>query len=96
MKKLTDFFGDAKNFSTLDANTDYWQIEMNVDKRDKTVLATHHGLFGYKQMAFRLRNTPATFQCAMNDILAMMKWQYALEYLHDIVVFLQMPSQHIE
>lgn len=44
-------------FSTLDANSWLWQIEMDERDIDKTFQA-HHGLYKYKRMPFGLKSAP--------------------------------------
>lgn len=47
-------------------------------------------------MPHGLRNVPETFQGTMNVILSTVKWQSALVYLGDIVVFLRTPEKHTD
>lgn len=45
MEKCIVLLGKTKMFLTLDANSGYWQIEMDNKDVDKTVFVTQHGLF---------------------------------------------------
>lgn len=47
MDEYINSFGDPRIFSTLDASSAYWQID--IDERDgsKTVSTSHHGLFQF-------------------------------------------------
>lgn len=47
-------------------------------------------------MSFGLENAPASFQKAMDVILASGRCQFTLVYLKDIVVFSKSPADHIE
>lgn len=78
MDECIDVLGKAKMFSTLDANSDYCQIEMDDKCNKETAFDTHHELFKYTRMSFELRNAPATIQHAMDVILVSMKWQQAI------------------
>lgn len=69
---------------------------MNEDIKDKTALVTHHVLFRYKRISYAMKNAPAMFQRAMILILSKVKWQYALVYLDNVILFLKTPSPHIE
>lgn len=80
-------FRSANVFSTLDASRGYLQIEMDDNDMDKTALVKHKGLFRYTQMPFGLKNAPVTFQRAMNIIMVPIKWQNALVYIDNIVIF---------
>lgn len=45
MDKCIDSVGDAAVSSTLDANGEYWKIEIDDADCDETVFASHHGLY---------------------------------------------------
>ena len=47
-------------------------------------------------MPFGLKNAPATFQRAMDVILASVNWKYALVYLDDIVIFSNTFEEHLQ
>lgn len=46
-------------------------------------------------MPFGLNNAPETFQCAMDIILASVKWQFALVYLDGVLVFSNSSDENI-
>lgn len=96
MDERIDSLGEATVFSTLDANGSYWQIEIEKSDRDKTAFTSPHGLYRFIRMPFGLRNAPGTFQRTMDVILSTVKWQFALVYLDDIVVFSRTPVEHID
>lgn len=79
--------GEAEVFSTLNANSSYWQAEVKETNRNKTAFTSYHGLHRFVQMLSGLKNIPGTFQWAMEVIMSLVKWQSALVYLDDIVVF---------
>lgn len=74
-------------FSTLDLNQGYLQIRMDAADVPKTAFIVQGGLFEFLRMPFGLTNAPATFQRAMNDILAGLLWTACLVYLDDIIIF---------
>lgn len=47
-------------------------------------------------MPLGLKNAPATFQSVMDVIFAFVRWQFALVYLSDTVVFRKTPADRIE
>lgn len=96
MDECIDSLGDAQVFSTLDCNSGYWQIEVETEDRPKTAFVTHHGVYQYTRMPFGLKNAPATFQRAVDMILASVKWQYAIVYLDDIVIFSRNVEEHLK
>ena len=70
MDDCLDSLGDAMIFTTLDANSGYWQFLMEKEDNDKTTFTTFARTFRYKRMPFGLRNAPATFQRALDIILS--------------------------
>lgn len=65
-----DSLGETQIFLILDANSEFWQLEMDEKDIDKTAFVTHHGLFKCTRMRFGLMNASAMFQPAMDVILA--------------------------
>ena len=95
MEDCIDSLGEARYFTTLDANSGYWQITIAERDREKTAFTTHVGLYEYTRMPFGLTNAPATFQRSLDIILAKYKWRMCLIYLDDIVVFSKSIDDHI-
>ena len=67
---LFDQLSGRKIFSTLDACTGYWQIQVQSSSRDKTAFITIDGLFKFRVIPFGLCNAPATFMWVMQKALA--------------------------
>lgn len=86
----------AQMLSTIDTNSEYWQIETNGKNVCKTAFVTHHELFKYTRMIFGLKNSPATLWCPMDVILALVKWQNALVYIDDIIFFSKTPEEQLK
>lgn len=95
MDECIKYFGDANGFSSLDATAGYWQTEMDEDGTNKTAFVTYDGLLRYRRMTFSLKNAPATVQQAMDVILAMLKWQFALVYFFKFVALSKFRTKHI-
>ena len=70
MDECLDSLGEAKYFTTLDANNGYWQIPVAEEDQDKTTFTCHAGTYRFLRMPFGLCNAPATFQRAMDILLA--------------------------
>lgn len=64
-----DALAGSKYFTTLDAWTGYWQMEIREEDKEKTAFVTQRGQYEFICMPFRLVNAPASFQHAMNLIL---------------------------
>lgn len=96
MDDCVDSLEEAGIFSTLDCNAGYWQIPVAPEDREKTTCTSHCGAFQCKRMPFGQCNAPATFQRAMDIILAGVRWQTCLVYLDDSIVFSRSPKDHID
>jgi hypothetical protein len=90
-----DSLGGARYFTTLDANYGYWQIGVNPADRDKTTFTSHRGLYRFKRMPFGLMSAPATFQRAIDVVLRTVRFQCALTYVDDIVIYSSTFEQHL-
>ena len=96
MDDCLDSLGDAMIFTTLDANSGYWQLPVAEEDRDKTTFTTFAGTFRYKRMPFGLRSAPATFQRALDIILSGVRWQTCLIYLDDVIIFSKDIDSHLK
>jgi hypothetical protein len=96
MDECLDSLGEAEFFSTLDANTGYWQIEVAPEDRDKTTFSCHVGMYRFTRMPFGLLNAPATFQRAMDIILSEVRWESVIVYLDDVIVFSRTFEDHLK
>ena len=95
MDECIESLGDATVFTTLDCNSRYWQVEIAEEDRDKTTFASHSGLYRFGRMPCRLKNAPATFQRAVDIILSRVKWETALVYLDDVIVYSRTVTEHM-
>lgn len=50
--KLIDYLGMKAMFSTLDANSGYWQVVLEETDWDKLAFTSHHGLYRFVQLLF--------------------------------------------
>jgi len=95
MDDCIDSLGTAKIFTTLDCNSGYWQIPIATEDKDKATVISHAGAWQFKRMPFGLTNAPATFQRALDILLAGVKWQFCLVYFDDVIVFSRTEKEHI-
>lgn len=78
---------ESTAFFTLDAESGYWQVENDNQDENKTVLTSCCGLYGFTKMLFGMKSAPGTFQQAIDKLLLPVKWQNALVYVDDIMIF---------
>ena len=91
-----DALGNMKYFSAFDLRSGYHQIVMSPEDRDKTTFVTRSGTFRFKVMPFGLCNAPATFQRAMDFIMADLNYKICLVYLDDIILFSKTVDEHFD
>lgn len=73
MDECVDFLEASSVFSTLLSNSDYQKWKMSDKGKDKTLFTTHHDLYRFPRMFFGLKNTPGTFQRAIDVTTARVK-----------------------
>jgi hypothetical protein len=70
----------------LDAFSDYHQIKMAREDKEKTAFITPYGVYCYVRMPFGPKNAGATFQWLMRKALGAQMGRNAEAYVDDIVV----------
>lgn len=95
MDECIGSIGDGAVPSILDANSGYCQAEINETDHDKTAFTSHHRLYQFTHLSFVIKDTSGTLQRTMDVIPAAVKWQFALVYLGDIVIYCKSLEGHI-
>ena len=83
-----DVLDSAKWFSILNLASEYWQVEVCPEDREKTAFVISYGLFQFRVMPFGLTNAPATIRRLMEEVLSGLHWSTSLVYLDDILIFI--------
>lgn len=96
IEEILDKLGRSVYFTTIDLKSGFHQIEVEKTDRQKTAFSTDKGHFEFIRMPFGLKNAPATFQRAMNNILSDLIGRCCLVYLDDIIIFGSSLQQHLE
>ena len=86
----------ATHFSTFNMNSRFWQVPMDEESKQYTAFTLGSmGLYECESMPFGLCNTPPTFQRLMQNCLGKLNLTYCLIYLDDVIVFSDMPDEHL-
>lgn len=96
MDEYIDWLGDVVVYSTLDTNSDYWQVEIDQEDGEKTAFASNDRLFKGIRILYGLKGAPGTFQRATDEILSTVHCQFKFVYLGAILIVLKSPEAHIE
>ena len=86
----------AAHFLTFDMNSGFWQIPMDEESKQHTSFTLGSmGLYECESMPFGLCNAPPTFQRLMQNCLGELNFTYCFNYLDDVIVFSDMPDEHL-
>ncbi|KAM7308007.1 uncharacterized protein ISCGN_011642 [Ixodes scapularis] len=87
--------GSAKVFTTLDCSRGFLQIQVAPDDVQKATFTCHRGLFEFTRLPFGLSNSPPSFQRLMDIVLGDAKFNFAMAYMDDVVVFSNSFEEHL-
>ena len=91
---LLDEVAGASWLSKLDMNRVFYQVPLQPDAQPKTAFCSPWGKFQFTRMPFGLRNAPATFQRAMDEVLGEQA-DYSSTYIDDIIVYSSSWKDHL-
>lgn len=87
ISNILDQLGGNRYFTTLDLASGFHQIKMSPRDVEKTAFSVNHGKYEFVRMPFGLKNAPAIFQRAMDDVLREHIGKICYVYMDDVVVF---------
>ena len=86
----------AGHFSCLDLKSGFLQVKMEEALKQYTTFTVGNlGFLECDHMPFGLCNAPATFQWLIQNCLGKLNVIYCLNYLDDLIVFLQTTEEHL-
>ena len=87
----------AAHTLTFDMNSGFWQVPMDKESKQYTAFSLGSmGLYECESMPFGLCNALPTFQRLMQNCLGELNLTYCLIYLDDVIVFSEIPEEHLQ
>lgn len=87
--------GQAKYFTTIDLESGYHQIKVHENDIQKTAFSINGAKYEFVRMPFGLKNAPAIFQRALDDILHKYIGKFCYVYMDDILIFSKTRDEHL-
>lgn len=91
---ILDKLGKCQYFSTLDLASGFYQVELDASDIHKTAFNVENGHYEFLRMPMGLKNSPATFQRVMDNILRDLQ-DICLVYLDDVILFSTSLQEHM-
>ena len=95
IKDCVERMEGATFWTTLDAASAYWSVELEEKDREKTAFSIPHGKFEFNVMTFGLKNAGATYQRMMDIVLSGLPPDRVMAYLDDIIIFSRSLEEHL-
>ena len=83
-------------FSTLDAQSGFWQIELEESSKEKTAFSTRKGHYEFNVLPFGLKDAAPSFERMMMMTLAGLVGPVVLVYLDDVIVLGKDAENHLD
>ena len=88
-----DRIGCAKYVTKFDLLKGFWQVPLTDRAKEISAFVTADGLFQYKVAAFGMKNSPATFQRLINNVIAGLNGCEA--YIDNIIIYSNTWEDHL-
>ncbi|KAI2654625.1 Transposon Tf2-9 polyprotein [Labeo rohita] len=86
---------EATIYTKLDLRSAYNLIRIREGDEWKTAFLTTRGHYEYQVMPYGLANSPAVFQCFINEIFKDLLNKYVIAYIDDILVYSKSAEEHV-
>ena len=83
-------------FSTLDAKSGYYHIDLKESDMHKTAFRTKDNCYCFTKLPFGLKNASFTYQQSINKILMSALGNFSLVYIDDVIIFSDTYQQHLD
>ena len=89
-----DKVGNSKYVTKFDLLKRFWQVPLTDRAKEVSAFATPNGLCQYKVMPFGMKNSPATFQRLVNNVICGLDGCDA--YIDDVIIYSDSWSDHLQ
>ena len=89
-----DKVGNSKYVTKFDLLKGFWQVPLTDRAKEVSAFATPNGLYQYKVMLFGMKNSPATFQRLVNNVICGLDGCDA--YIDDVIIYSDSWSDHLQ
>ena len=86
----------ARWFSTCDAQSGFWQLELDDESAEKTSFRTRSGQWCFRRMCFGLTNAPSIFQRFLDLVLSGYIHRFAAVFVDDVILHSETFESHLE
>ncbi|KAL0153155.1 hypothetical protein M9458_051542, partial [Cirrhinus mrigala] len=86
---------EATIYTKLDLRSAYNLIRIKEGDEWKTAFLTTRGHYEYQLMPYGLANSPAIFQCFINEILKDFLNKFVIAYIDDFLIYSKSEAEHI-
>jgi len=93
---LMEQVGTSQVISKRDLKLELYLLRIAKGDEEKTGFKTHHGLYEYTVISFRLINASSVFQRHLNNILSEKTDCSVVVYPDDILIYTQTEEEHLE
>ena len=95
IEEIFDQLTNAIFFSKFDFKSGYFQVPLVKEDRPKTAFSTRDNHYQFTVLPQVITNGPATFQRIINHVLGPTRWQYALAYIDDVIIYSKTFNDHL-
>ena len=89
-----DTVGNSKYVTKFDLLKGFWQVPLTDKAKELSVFATPNGLYQCKVMPFGMKNSPATFQRLVNNVICGLDG--CDTYIDDVIIYSDSWSDHLQ
>ncbi|CAM4841068.1 unnamed protein product [Rotaria magnacalcarata] len=93
--EIFDQLSDAIYYTKFDFKSGYFQVPLSKEDRPRTAFSTRDNHYQFTVLPQGITNGPATFQRVISHILGPARWQYALAYIDDIIIYSKTFKEHV-